>query len=225
MSDANDDFKRPWWTKLTTGLFLTFGIQTVAVIAWLTQMHSDISLIKVHHAEIDRRLDQIDSGGSKAAALLQQRIESTAERHVLMDKEMASLADRQLENTKMLNEMALTAAREIPKIQGQVDQNMVRLKAVEDQLQTRTAIIERFISTQNTISPLQQSIIDGIKSDIVRIEDRVNRIVVVLDQVYNLINEHLRNPDEPRNPANPPLNRTPPRRGTSIDPEGGLPRR
>lgn len=200
--DGDEKIQGPWYLK-NIGVLLIIIAQTVAITAWLVQMHSDINTLQIGHTEIDNRLNSIDVNGSKAAALLQQRVQQVDERNTMVDKSIERLVERVQENSKQMNELSLFTARERPKEQGQLEQLQARIKAIEDTINARTAVIDRIMSSQSNLTPLQQTIIDGIKADIVRIEERQNRIVQALDQTYNLINEHMRASGEPKNPSIP----------------------
>lgn len=201
-----------WYSRINIGAFVPLILQTLALVAWLTQMHADIEQLKVQYKDLDARVDSLDVGGSKAAALLQQRVQTVDERHTDTMRSIDQLAARQAENTRQINELSLMSAREMPKSQGQIDSLVARVKSIEDTVQSRTALLDRIINQQNALSPLQQTVIDNLRADLARNEDRLNRAVIVLDQTYNLINEHMRMPGEPHNPVNPPLNPVPRKR-------------
>lgn len=202
--DDNGKFKA-WWERFPWSPVLALGVQTIGVVIVVVQMRSDIQSIKDDVAALDRKTAELDAGGSKALAVLQARGDIANSERAMQGKRIDHIEAMDTENQRAINEVNLLTAREMPRTQGQIDSLGARLKSLEETVGARTTIINRLEEAQNTFSPYQQQVINSIKSDIARIEERQNRVVQALDQTYNLINEHMRAPGNPHNPTMPPL--------------------
>jgi len=55
------------------GVVLGLGGQTVALVAWLVQMHADVAQLKVQQEINVRSIIRLDEGGSRPMVLVQQR--------------------------------------------------------------------------------------------------------------------------------------------------------
>lgn len=63
--------------RVSASAVLGLVVQTVGVIYWLATMHGDVQHLKQEQAVQDHRIDAIDSSGSRALALAQQRLNDT----------------------------------------------------------------------------------------------------------------------------------------------------
>jgi hypothetical protein len=89
-------------------------------------------------------------------------------------------------------------------LQQQVDARIRDADGRLVQLDTRLARLDEFVRTlndkQNVVNTSDAARYDSLEGHLKRMDDRVDRIVQALDQTYNLLNEHLRNPKMHRQP-------------------------
>lgn len=60
--------------RISTGAFIGLLVQTVGVIYWISTMHADVQYLKREYAMLAQRADTLDTNGTRALVLAQQRI-------------------------------------------------------------------------------------------------------------------------------------------------------
>ena len=100
------EFTNNFFSKISGfGVVVTIIIQTFFLVAWLATMRSDISTNKELAKANEIRLNEIDAGGSKIAALLQQRIATYDIHQESQNKRMERIEEKDSQLLKSLSEL------------------------------------------------------------------------------------------------------------------------
>lgn len=133
--------------RVSLGAVLALAAQTVFFIGWLVTLHNDVGVNRQRLDAHQRQIDGIDSGGSRAAILLSQRVGILEGSQSQQDRTTQNIEQR-------LNDLNLLIARDITanqaKVQGQLDTLGALFRRLDEQ---QTRLIQ---ALDNTYSMLNQ---------------------------------------------------------------------
>jgi uncharacterized coiled-coil protein SlyX len=137
----------------------------------LARVEVRVAGLEANHTDMHRQIAELDQRGSRTLPVVESRL--------------TSLEMRVGINVPAIEKMGL-----------QITSFEQRLKLMEDTIVGRTKVIEDLVVQSRTLTPLQQAITDSIRGDIRRLDERQDRLTQALDATYNLLNEHLRTPNQ-----------------------------
>ena len=150
-------------------------------------MRSDISELRVHALGVDRRIDIIDTGGSRGMALLTQRVLSHEDLQKITEERLSRIVTRLDDFINQVNRLDTPLSRKVEVIASEI----AMIREINNGLRDRTITMDA-----NMVA---------LKDTVRRVEERVDKVVQVMDSMYAVLNEHLRVPHiiQPSNPIIP----------------------
>lgn len=148
----------------------------IGVVVWSARLDLRVASLENDHIEMHKLIADLDAKGSRNIPVFEARISALETK----DRSFTMTADQSARMVAILEQ---------------------RTKSLEDTVNSRTKLIEDIIAQSRVLTPLQQQVIDSIKADIKRSDERQDRIVSAIDNIYSQLQDHLRASSE-KPPAN-----------------------